>query len=159
MSRDIEFRGWDPDTKRWYYGSYVRLERSTPYPMSQTPEADAKKFEDEQVDHYIFFTEDNDWGLPTRKVRATVDPKSVGQYTGVGDKKHRRIYEGDVIRDESGRLWAVSWEDDYPGFYLRDGDSTTGMECDYQHDGQGKTRPFEVIGNIYEDPDLLESAA
>lgn len=162
--REIECRGYDQDTKRWYYGSYVRLNRSTPYPMAQDPEAEKAKFEAEQVDHYIFFTLDNDWGLETRKLRATVDPKSVGQYTGTWDKKHKRIYEGDVLQyilppehgvDDRPDLYVVEW-------------ATYGFEARWinpqsptaKNDGhlsmRGTDEDMVIIGNIYDNPDLLE---
>lgn len=161
--REVEFRGYDKDTKRWYYGSYARLERSTPYPMSQDPEGDAKKFEAEQVDHYIFFTESSDWGLPTRKLKATIDPKSVGEWTGARDKNNRKIYEGDRIRG------VVSKKREFvcQGLQL-DNKMGKGVEgivqystsyCQFYFTTDGITyldlllglEDIEVIGNTYED--------
>lgn len=163
--REIKFRGWDLDTKRWYYGSYVRLERTTPYPISPDPEGDKKKFEAEQVDHYVFFTEMNDWGLETKKLRASVDPKSVGQYTGLKDKNGVEIYEGTVLRSftakkvPTGRdvegLIVVQWED------MIDDESREGIGVGFNihnymlgEDRYGLS-PYEVIGNTYENPELL----
>jgi uncharacterized phage protein (TIGR01671 family) len=158
--REIECRGWDKDTKRWYYGSYVRLERTTPYPMSQNPELDAQKFEEEQVDHYIFFTESMDWGLETRKLRATVDPKSVGQYTGLKDNSGVKIYEGDIVNitlnlevgDEE--YWndenlSVEWNDD--SWCIGDYRLSTYAK------GDDWDRSIRVIGNIYQNPELLNT--
>jgi uncharacterized phage protein (TIGR01671 family) len=146
---EIEFRGWDKDTNRWYYGSYARLERTTPYPMSPFPEEDAKKFEAEQVDHYIFFTESMDWGLETRKLKATVDPESVGQWIGLQDKHGKRIYYGDII---SGMMYdkkfpnntIVMFDKRYATFKGQNGTELIplGYEC-------------EVIGNRYQNPEML----
>lgn len=148
--REIEFRGYDPDTKRWYYGSYVRLERTTAYPMSPDPEGDARKFEAEQVDHYIFFTEDNDWGLETRKLRATVDPESVGQFTGLRDKAGEKIFEGDVVTWKINSIkctgvvcWGEAhWNKGVPGRNMQ-----------ALHTYQKTTR---IVGRAYDNPELLE---
>lgn len=163
MTRPIEFRGYDEDTKRWYFGSYARLERTTPYPMSHDPEGDAKKFEAEQVDHYIFFTESTDWGLETRKLRATVDPKSVGQFTGVRDMHGKKIFEGDILRyvlpaehgfDERPDLYVVEWANF--GFEARWANPPTPR---FNSDGHismiGTDEDMEIIGNIKENPELL----
>jgi uncharacterized phage protein (TIGR01671 family) len=149
--RKVEFRGYDPDTERWYYGSYVRLERSTRYPMSPDTEGAEKKFQAEQVDHYIFFTESSDWGLPTRKLRATVDPASVGQYIGERDKNKHKIYEGDIVWVEGDDIedgefkviysrytWAFESYDTYKPF------------TDYSSK-TGELYKIEVIGNTYKD--------
>ena len=143
--REIEFRGYDPDTERWYYGSYVRLERTTRYPISPDPEGDEKKFQAEQVDHYIFFTESSDWGLPTRKLRATVDPASVGQYTGIRDKSKHKIYEGDILRTDMGDF-VVYWRNECSGWYIKKPDGHIEFLAPWlgnSHHDQ------EVIGNTY----------
>jgi hypothetical protein len=46
--------------------------------------------------HYIIFDESSDWNLPRKWKRASVDPVSVGQWTGLFDVDKKRIYEGDV---------------------------------------------------------------
>jgi len=80
------------------------------------------------------------------------------QYTGLEDKNVQEIYEGDIlavinIDDESDRNCIVEWNTD--GAYLYepldgygDYDITTigwAMEMGFS---------FEVIGNIYENPEL-----
>lgn len=163
--REVEFRGWDNDTKRWYYGSYVRLERTTPYPMSHTPEADAERFEAEQVDHYIFFTESMDWGLPTRKLKATVDPKSVAQYVGFRDSQGRRVYEGDIVAidmwhgNERGYIpedGVIKWHQASAAFKWFSLEEDPSDENNYWL-SQTDERQREVIGNIYENPELLKA--
>lgn len=164
--REIEFRGYESDTNRWYYGSYVRLERTTPYPLSHNPEADKKKFEDEQVDHYIFFTESMDWGLETRKLQATVDPKSVGQYTGLRDKNGKKIFEGDIVRRVGGGLLGDPTKALFTGevIFTNNGYKAKfhypepGTAGKVMHEAQGNLfnrSELEVIGNIWESPELL----
>lgn len=147
--RVIRFRGYNKNTKRWYYGSYARLERTTPYPMSQDPEGDAKKFEDEQVDHYIFFTEDNDWGLETRKLKATVDPLSVGQSLNKYDSRNQEIYEGDIVETEQCEKPAtIEWHDDLLEYVL----TVYHKEDDYfDSEFIDPDVPITVISNTYEE--------
>jgi uncharacterized phage protein (TIGR01671 family) len=151
--REIEFRGHDLDTKRWYYGSYARLERTSPYPMSHTPEEDNERHEREQVDHYIFFTEMNDWGLETKKLRVTVDRKSVGQYIGLKDKNGRKIYEGDVIHWGSAN-WFIQYGIKKgvtsAGYYAVSANKKETFCC-FSDMMKGR----EVLGNTYENADLL----
>jgi uncharacterized phage protein (TIGR01671 family) len=144
--REIKFRGFDLDTKRWYYGSYVRLERISGYAMSQTPEEDNKKHQENDFDDYIFFTEMNDWGLETKKLRATVDVKSVGQYTGLKDKNGIDVYESDLLgiwmrkgKDRKQYIHQIKWNDEKACFDL-----------------PAPLNEFEVIGNIYENKELLK---
>lgn len=154
MNREIEFRGYDPDTKRWYYGSYVRLERVSGYAWSQSPDQDNKKHQENDFDDYIFFTEMNDWGLETKKKRATVDPKSVGQFTGLRDKNGVKIFEGDIL-DAEDRIVTVEFHSPSASF-----DSSF---VKYKSDGvfdklrnQDWSNRTDIIGNVYDNPELIK---
>jgi len=74
-------------------------------------------------------------------------------FTGLYDCKGREIYKGDVVND--GRVGLVEYIPEISSFLV----STThkGQEC-LQGLGIGKPRleNTEVIGNIYENPELLE---
>lgn len=83
--------------------------------------------------------------------RSAVVPKTVGQYTGIKDKNGRRIFDGDIVRiTERGRSanGMVAFKNDYPGGWL------------VVHNDASCSLPMrtcvEVIGNIYDNPELLE---
>lgn len=73
----------------------------------------------------------------------TVDPETVGQYTGLKDKNGKRIFEGDVLSLRTGRPHVVKFEEG--SFVLTDTAISIRYAC-----------KFEIIGNIHDNPELLE---
>ena len=76
------------------------------------------------------------------------------QYTGLKDKNGKEIYEGDVIRLIPEKVdVVVEWDIRQVGFVMRE----TKNIGRYHADLGGYTRDaFEIIGNIYENPELLK---
>ncbi|MED4844105.1 YopX family protein [Bacillus atrophaeus] len=75
------------------------------------------------------------------------------QYTGLKDKNGQEIYEGDIW-ESYGRRFQVEFNEDRGGYFpfaTDDGCGCCSDEVDSPYAG-------EVIGNIYEDPELLEAA-
>ena len=73
------------------------------------------------------------------------------QYTGLKDKKGVKIFEGDIITVlmvEGYEQFVAGWSDEYNGFRFTDNDGT-----DWNITSQND---IEVIGNIYDNPELLK---
>ena len=114
-----------------------------------------KKF----VEH--FFITDN--GLICNMERPTSDYNSpipiekseliLMQSTGLFDKNGKDIFEGDIIECTRGCLHEVYIEKEYGGTYIG------GMPAIYLkgiREGYAWTGDEKIIGNIYENPELLE---
>ena len=83
-----------------------------------------------------------------------VDPETVSQFTGLYDKNGRKIFEGDIVNFYNGdgefSPYEVRWQDS--GFsVLMNGNSDLFDALDDYF-----SRHCEVIGNIYDNPELLE---
>lgn len=98
--RDIQFRGFDLDTKSWHYGAYIKHINATPCLFRS--EEECKKWYEEHTEYIIAFDEFSDWWMPRGiKVANKIDPKSLGQDSGWVDKNYKSIYEGDILKIET----------------------------------------------------------
>jgi uncharacterized phage protein (TIGR01671 family) len=85
------------------------------------------------------------------------------QYTGLKDKNGKEIYEGDVVTGRFGILYEVKYGEFSDtkahaqiGYYLYDIEDeinigNIGYDCDELEN------PLEIIGNIYDNPELINN--
>ena len=85
--------------------------------------------------------------------RETSDKVILMQSTGLKDKNGKEVFVGDIIKCTRGCPHEVYIEKEYAGTFIG------GMPAVYLKglsEGYAWTEDEEIIGNIYENPDLLE---
>lgn len=81
-----------------------------------------------------------------------IAPKTLCQYTGLKDKNGKWIWENDIIKHEiSDTIGTVKWyQEDYVGWCVDD------TIIDEQQFTDEMWNECEVIGNIFDNPELLK---
>lgn len=86
--------------------------------------------------------------------RYDIDPETIGQFTGLTDKNGNKIFEGDIVKFEHPAYddtftGVVEYQICEVGFVLKDGQDfeliSYASDC------------YEVIGNKWDNPELLEA--
>lgn len=102
--------------------------------------------DDENVDTVLF--KGKDFGSNTK-----IDEIELMQSTGLFDKNGKEVFVGDIIKCTRGCPHEVYLEKEYGGKYIG------GMPAIYLNGlsaGYAWTGDEEIVGNIYQNPELLE---
>jgi uncharacterized phage protein (TIGR01671 family) len=141
--RKIKFRGKNNKTAEWLYGGSIFYQ---PEKLNVPP--------------YIF--DPNDCWI-------SIDPQTIGQFTGFVDKNGKEIYEDDIIQliNEVGDKILVTCEFghayrklngrlcDIVGFYFILPNGKKSFPICNNYLGKHDTQIFKVVGNIHDNPDLI----
>ena len=124
--REILFRGKKNNSGEWVYGNLFNPDKAdTPTQICM--------------------------GTHIVRICYEIDPKTVGQYTGLTDKNGKKIFEGDIVKYSTNKVGIINY----------------GTACFSVHDIKSRNNPaldiifadysnVEIIGNIYDNPELLK---
>lgn len=126
--RNIKFRGKETDTLRWLYGDFA-----------------------EDISQNLYYIMDKEEGNGYEVIQETI-----GKYTGLKDENGKEIYEGDIVRikgetellDIKGK---VEYSETFAQYII-----TNTKNIVHETEALGDYENIEVIGNIYDTPELLE---
>jgi len=134
----IRFRAWDKKEKRWCYETEVNIEASTPSsPAGPT-----------------YWHLHHDAGGNEVKMLGCPDIE-VSLSTGLFDKKGKEIFQGDIVRCFEDFVQPVEWRDGGFGYDVC-GDLVYFGHNIYFNWKDGQSKEIEVLGNIWENPRLIE---
>ena len=127
MTREIKFRGKLIDTGEWVYGNLL------------------------QDSGLCFIGKNIEVFKEAPFNECLVNPDTVGQYTGLKDRNGKDVWEGDLLRTPEGDIMVVEW---------RDAQIITRCVRPYSPRYKNSLTfayPVSVvIGNIHDNPELLE---
>ena len=127
MNREIKFRVWSRVKNTWVHNMML-LACIDGLPFAHFVEIT----EDKSVIHHVYNASNLD--------------VVIQQYTGLKDKNDKDIYEGDIVKyDRHDDPVIIRWTDegmDYTGWIFEDLFTQGG--------------PFEIIGNIFQNPELIK---
>ena len=143
MDRIIKFRGKRIDNGEWVYGDLVRAWVQTLSDNGRLVTQIRKQISDI---YGVIWNETDD-----------AIPETVGQYTGLKDKNGTELYDSDLLTDMVGDVFEVFYNTAHCAYmakYVRTKHAE--KKRGYFRLGDQCSLTIEVIGNVWENPELLK---
>lgn len=129
MNREIKFRGQRASDNKWIYGDLLQpTELCNIYEISDYDSIDGTRYD--------------------------VIEDTIGQFTGLHDNNGKEIYEGDILRIDNN-VRAINAQVEYSETFAQYIITNTGDIVDEGEPLGDYEEDIEVIGNIYDNPELL----
>lgn len=141
MEERYVFKAKEFSTEEWVQGYYAVI-KGKPVIISKEPE-----------EFFYPATMEKRKGHVVTEVR----PETICQSTGLHDKNGKLIWENDVVKDEYGNLYKAFWQSNYYQFSwvcVKSEIFQIGTKWDLY---VMRSFEIEVISNIFDNPELLES--
>ena len=168
MGRKILFRGKRVDDDEWIYGCYCKIPEEF---ITEGINIRLKGCEFHSAIQGVLENENGCIEYITQPIM--INENTLGQYTGLEDKNGTKIFEGDILKFTRTKIYAPSasfngqdlisthliyWNEEKCSFYQ---DHYTEERCIGSgsiifDDERAKENIVEVIGNIYDNKELLE---
>lgn len=133
--REILFKAKSKSGNDWVEGYYAKLGI------------------DEHIEHYIIQNMAltklfDDWKKNMQFIDVEIIPETLCQYTGMKDRYGNKIWENDIVLYDD-EIVTIKWDDDYRAFEVN------GDRCQ-ENLGEFEEYELEIIGNTFDNPEMLE---